>query len=134
MSAREPFRLLLADRRTGRTTQAFNWVSHGVEVPGYYPGWSRVLLIPTMSMFEYHRRDWWARLEDYDHRVYQLGDWQRAQGVRHDTEVCIDDLEDAIGSVRLNMLPGRIVCATMYGAPWEDIEFSPAELARVTPD
>lgn len=130
----EPFKLLLADRRSGRTTQAFNWVSHGVEVNGY-PGWSRVLLIPTLQRFEHHRKEWWSRLYDYDHRVYTLEDWNGAFGVRTDVELCIDDLELAIMmGISLNRLRGRLVCATFYGAPWEAVDFSPAELARVEPD
>lgn len=130
----EPFRLLLGDRQTGRTTQAFNWVSHGVEVPGY-PGWSRVLLIPTLQRFEVHRETWWSQLEDYDHRVYELDDWIRAHGVRSDVEVCIDDLDYVIAAgFSIPHVPGHLVCATFYGAPWEPVEFSQTELARRTPD
>ena len=112
--------LLVADRRRGKTTQAFAWVSQGVPVPGY-PGWSRVLLIPTLQRFWTHRRTFWSKLEDYDHRVYHMDEWAYAIGVRGDTEVCIDDLDyilrDGVGQI-----PGLIVAATITAQPWETIE------------
>lgn len=114
--------LLATDRQKGKTTQAFAWVSHGQRVPGY-PGWSRVLILAHLTAFDLWRRDYWARLEDFDHRVYTLTDWVGARAVRPDTQVCIDDLEHALQTTNLAHLPGRLVAATMTSRPWQRVEF-----------
>lgn len=125
MSERRELALLATGRTGGKSTQAFAWVSHGVRAPGY-PGWSRVLLLAHGRAFDLHRRDYWPRLEDFDHRVYTLRDWVDARAVDPATEVCIDDLEDAIRTTDLRRLPGRLVAATMTTAAWDRLEFREA--------
>ena len=120
---RRELQLLAVDRRAGKTTQAFAWVSHGVRTDTY-PGWSRVLVLPNLAMMEHHRVDWWPRLEDFDHRVYTAEDWEGVyRGHRlDDVEVCIDDLDHFLRR-GIGRLPGRIVAATITAWPWEPVEF-----------
>lgn len=127
------FRLLVADRQRGKSTQAFNWVSHGVRIP-HYPGWSRVLVLPTMQRMEAHRVEWWEKLEDFDHRVYAAGDWMTAHQVHRDVEVCIDDLDAFLGlGFRLATFSGNIVCATITAKPWEPVEYNEEAARAETP-
>lgn len=126
-------RLLATDRAEGKTTAAFAWVSNGVKVGGY-PGWSRVLVLPTYDQFTYHRREYWPRLEDYDHRVYVIDDWATAMGANHTTEVCVDELGMLLGDRRLLRMPGRLVAATMTAWPWEHEEFKEWTQPVITTD
>jgi hypothetical protein len=111
-------RLLATDRRAGKSTQAVAWVSHGVPTAGY-PGWSRVLAVSHATGFQLLRAEWWGRLADFDHRVYALCDWASAHGVVPATEVCVDDLEEAMARYTVGRLPGRVVAATVTAQVWE---------------
>lgn len=144
--------LLHAGRATGKTTQAMAWVSHGESKRGWectrlehlhyrqlvteeerevckavsvrlsYPGWSRVLVVCHQSEFDRLRKEWRNRLEDFDHRVYPLGEWLNAAHVDPSTEVCIDNLDMVIhGGWR--HFPGWISAVTITAEPWEHIEF-----------
>ena len=115
--------LLVTDRREGKTTQAFNWVSHGKPTKTY-PGWSRVLVVATLQLQVIHKDPWWAKLEDYDHRVFFAEEWEGMyRGHRlDDIEVCLDDLDHFLRR-GIGRLPGRIVAATMTAWPWEHVEF-----------
>jgi len=120
---RRELRLLAVDRAEGKTTQAMAWLSNGDRV-AHYPGWSRVLVVPNLQRVQHIRDQYWRRLEDFDHRVYSCDEWRRAQGVHHDVEVCIDDLDWFLGTGQpLAAFPGHIVCATMTAWPWEQQEF-----------
>ena len=114
--------LLAADRRAGKTTQAVAWVSQGERVAGY-PGWSRVLVVTFPTGWDLLRREFWGRLNDFDHRVYRLREWVEACGVSPGTEVCVDDLEVAIRAADLRLLPGQLVAATMTTSAWDRQEF-----------
>ena len=109
-------------RAAGKTWQAMAWVSHGERVRGY-PGWSRVLVVPTIEQVQYLKDiGYWRRLEDFDHRVYSLREWAEARGVNSDTEVCIDNLDLLLPS-GLPRLPGRIVAVTMTAHAWRQQTF-----------
>jgi hypothetical protein len=124
---RDELRLLATDRRRGKTTQAFAWVSNGVRTGGY-PGWSRVLVLPNFKNWQYHRSEYWGRLEDFDHRVYDFPTWAAARGCHPDTEVCVEELQYALGDYSLNRLPGWVVAATMTAWPWEQQTFREPQL------
>lgn len=124
-----PLMVLTGDRRSGRTTQAFRWVAQGTQVPGY-PGWNRVLLLPTFQILEFHRRDWWPRLDDFDHRVYAYDEWAGVRGGREDVDVCIDDYDWLTPDQRARPVPGRVVALTMWARPWEDQPEPPKPLER----
>lgn len=120
--------LLAADRATGKTTQAFAWVSHGERVDGY-PGWSRVLVLPTRAAFDVARpaRRHGGRSPRAATTTPRV--WMRAQGCRHDTEVCLDEM-NMMMDVNLFRVPGHVVAATMTAwRPWEQAEFR--ELGRL---
>lgn len=115
--------LLAADRQTGKSTQAFAWVSHGERTDGY-PGWTRVLVLAHHRAYDLWRRQYWERLEDFDHRVYCLNNWMGARSVRPSTEVCVDDLDWAVlGTAGLSWMPGHLTAATITAAPWDRLEF-----------
>jgi hypothetical protein len=99
--------VLATDRGAGKTTQAIAWVSQGFPVPGY-PGWSRVLVVGSARLHQIVKSHWWARLEDFDHRVYPAPEWIAARGVNPDVAVCVDDVFD------LDVLTA---------CPWENVEF-----------
>lgn len=122
MSAPYGITLLPAGRQAGKTTQAFAWVSHGERCAGY-PGWTRVLVLAHSTAYEISRRRYWARLEDFDHRVYRADDWARAHGVRPDTRVCVDDLDWALSRHTLFGMPGLLAAATITAAAWEPLTF-----------
>lgn len=111
-----PLQLLMRDRQAGKTTAAIVWVALG-ERTTRYPGWSRVLVVPTMRRLDHIRREWWHTLDDFSHRVYTLAEWAPARGIGPDVEVCLDDL-DTLLATGLPRLPGRIVAATITARPW----------------
>lgn len=111
--------LLAGDRQTGKTTSAIAWVSWGEQTRNY-PGWSRVLVVPTIARLDDIRRQWWGRLPDLDHRVYTAQDWLNARGVDPTVEVCLDDLDAFLGMPVI--IRGRIVAATITAQPWQHVE------------
>lgn len=123
--------LLAADRQTGKTTQAFNWVSQGQPIDRY-PGWSRVLVVATLQLVEVHRAQWWKKLEDYSHRVFSAEEWEGVyRGHRlDDIEVCIDDL-DMFLRRGIGRIPGRLVAATISADPWQPVEFEERRSVRL---
>lgn len=144
--------LLHTGRAAGKTTQAMAWVSQGVPTTGYictrrehthygqpieydeievcnarprassYPGWTRVLVVVHFAEFERLKKEWWSRLEDFDHRVYSYTEWVEAHNVHPQTEVCIDNLDILLGFADLRV-PGRIVAATITAQEWEPQTF-----------
>jgi hypothetical protein len=107
------FEVLLRGRGGGKSTAAMRWVAEGKRVKGY-PGWSRVLVVANRSMWEHLRGEWWARLEDFDHRVYTFESWRRSRGANGDTEVRLDNAE-----FLLPWLPGRLTGVTMSATEWD---------------
>lgn len=144
--------LLQARRASGKTTQAMAWVSHGTkkveyicnrmehthyhqavepdeievcnayEVRASYPGWTRVLVVCHQDEFERLKKEYWARLEDFDHRVYPIKEWLNAAHVDTTTEVCIDNLDMVIHGGWRNF-PGWIVAVTITAEPWVNQTF-----------
>lgn len=144
--------LLHARRQSGKTTQAMAWVSHGTKTVGYqctrlehthyrqlvepdevevcnaaevrlsYPGWTRVLVVCHRDEFERLKKEWYGRLEDFDHRVYPIGEWLNAHHVNPSTEVCIDNLEMVLHGGWRNF-PGWITAATITAERWVDQTF-----------
>lgn len=97
----------------GKTTTVMDWVQRGVLVPGY-PGWSRVLVVPTMAMLDLLRRDYWSSMEDFSHRVYGWPEWSHAHGVAETTQVCIDNAEWLFPRI-----PGHLSVITISGELWQ---------------
>lgn len=114
--------LLHARRASGKTTQAMAWVSHGERIPRY-PYWSRVVLVHDRNALEVVRREYWGRLEDFDHRVYDVNEWLRVQSADPDVELCIDNLDLFLRHFAVTRLPGYIAAATITADRWENQTF-----------
>jgi phage terminase large subunit-like protein len=94
-------RLLVGDRQSGKTTALLDWVLDGEPCSGY-PGWTRVLIVPTIAddrrlremVGERAQREGkeWADY-DFTHRIYAWPEWAKAHGVHPDTEVMVDGLD-----------------------------------------
>lgn len=105
--------LLATGRANGKTFKAIQWVLEGHEVSGY-PGWSRVMIVPNLQQFEHIRKDWWEKIEDFDHRIYTAEDWRNAHNVQGSTEVCLDNAEWFLPG-----MPGNLTHLTMTAKEWE---------------
>ena len=57
-----------AGRQAGKTTMALDWVKQGVRTDGY-PGWTRVLVVPTHAQLDIIRKQFWGEIKDFHHRV-----------------------------------------------------------------
>jgi hypothetical protein len=112
--------LLAGDRQTGKTTAAIAWLSWG-EQTRTYPGWSRILVVPTLARLDYVRLGWWGRLPDFSHRVYALQEWVNARNPDPSVEVCLDDLDTYLAT-GLPRIGGHIVAATITAQPWQHVE------------
>lgn len=121
----EPLQVLLGDRQTGKSTQAVAWVSNGIRTKKY-PGWSRVLVCPHLAGWKALRREFWGRLEDFDHRIYDLHTWGNIQNDLSSTEVCLDDADVLLTLRRngLHRIPGRVTHVVLYGRTWEPETFT----------
>lgn len=107
--------VMVRPRQAGKTNDALKWVFGGERCKGY-PGWTRVLIAPSVQMETYMRRmacpsdiqerlvnqgkelptSWWQAMEDWSHRVYALEEFRNgAHGFRpaSETEWCIDDFD-----------------------------------------
>jgi len=96
-------------RQSGKTTDVIEWLRGG-ERTGGYPGWTRVMLVPTRQMVDLLRHQIWNTLEDFDHRVYSFEEWSHAHNVHADTEVMVDNIEWVIPRI-----PGRLIGFTVTG-------------------
>jgi hypothetical protein len=109
-------RAFVGDRRSGKSTQLLWWVLDGKKASGY-PGWTRVLVTPSMQMAEVTKRmavelrpdTTWGDL-DLAHRIYSLHEWENAHGVRDETKVAFDNVEFMLPKV-----PGRVTALSMTG-------------------
>lgn len=120
-----PLRVFTADRLMGKTTLALKWVSHGKPAPGY-PGWDRVLVLPTAKEEMFFRgeenpdtgRPWFADIEDWSHRVYDASTWAGRRGPRHGA-VMIDDLTRCLRQADVIFRQDNVVAVTINGR-WID--------------
>jgi hypothetical protein len=131
--------MVYTGKGTGKTTELLAWVLGGESVEGY-PGWDRVLLVPSIERAEQlkpmallianERRTDEERSEgppelvfgdlDYSHRVYGVEEWARASNVREDTEIAIDGIDQVWGLVNILRLPGELVRYSLDEAEaWE---------------
>ena len=104
--------IMIANRQAGKTTAAIRWVKEGQRWVGY-PGWDRVLVVPTHQMLKHLRTRLWGEIVDFDHRIYDWDTWQHAHGASPDTQVVIDNAEWIFPQI-----PGRLVGITMTGQEW----------------
>jgi hypothetical protein len=110
-------RSYVGDRRSGKTTELIWWMYHGQKMPGTYPGWSRVIVTPSVQMAQVTKRmaaklrsdKEWGDL-DLSHRIYSLHEWETAHGVHPDVKVALDNME-----FMLPRLPGRLSMVSMTG-------------------
>lgn len=104
-------KFLIQPRRAGKTHKLVHWVLEG-EKTASYPGWSRVLITPTMQRAAAVRREY--PMLDY-RQVFYLGEWQKARlGAGH-VEVALDDADDV-----LRALLGGVNTSLMLASATED--------------
>lgn len=127
-------KVLVLPRQGGKTTQALKWVEGGEKCDGY-PGWTRVLIVPSVEMDLFMRKmvaestptrplrqTWWSLLEDWSHRVFPLQDFERGRFPSRDTEYAIDDFDLMLA--RDPQLLGKVVSLyrvthlTITGEAW----------------
>jgi hypothetical protein len=119
-------KVLLTGRGEGKTTALMDWVKGGVRVEPY-PGWSRVGIVITERLYLDMKRQYWGEVEDFDHRIYQIDEFQRGKfPTNRKTAYRIDNLEMLIygefhipgmgGTFRIPNLDGF----TMTGEKWEE--------------
>lgn len=116
--------LYLGPRQSGKTHRMLEWLAAAQPAPGY-PGWDRVLVVPTLK----RKHDLIRRFRDdhgFDpdnpgnsdtdlhHRIYALGEWRGAMNVLPMTQVGFDDI-DAILLEVLNHR-GNLTLASLTGA------------------
>jgi hypothetical protein len=101
-------------RGAGRTTALLEWVLEGRRCPGY-PGWTRVMVVPTIQRELQLRKEIpqlvglsFQAFEDWSHRVFAFEDWQHSANVSPPTQVMIDGLEDVLPGLGWNA-PGSLV-------------------------
>lgn len=118
---------LVTGRQAGKTWAAVEWVRRGKKT-GQYPGWSRVLLVPTIQDAERIRRRERAlnipNEEQLDYRqVFSYSEWKHARvPMRHEIQVMVDDLDRLLSQI----LGFQIDGATLTGVPLAN----PQELAE----
>jgi hypothetical protein len=100
-------RIIHLGRRLGKTTRLIEWVERGKPTQ-MWPGWSRIILTPTMEEADTIRRTLRARggKADTYRWVFSWGEWQRAQisaAQSLDLEVGIDNLDILLN----NLIEGR---------------------------
>jgi len=95
--------LYVGGRASGKTQRLLDWVLQGVEADGY-PGWSRVLIVPTMEQLEDMRERVrhrcvkggieWAEI-DFSHRIYAWEEWRTANRavLNPETEIALDNVD-----------------------------------------
>jgi len=107
---------LILHRQEGKTTQLMDWVKDGVRVEGY-PGWSRVAVVIQRHRLDRLKRQYWAEMADFDHRVYTLEEVQRGHfRDQYNTAYRLDDLD----AFMFYFFPGlNIDGFTMTGSLWE---------------
>lgn len=110
-------KILIKERGEGKTTVLMNWIKKGERVRDY-PGWSRVAVILNERSYLDLKRQYWGEIEDFDHRVYQLIEFDRGRfGFREDIEYRIDDMDLFIR--QFFHIP-NITGFTITGSTWED--------------
>lgn len=111
--------VLIKNRQEGKTTQLMKWVADGVPLDkDGYPFWSRVVIVVDAKRFDILKREYWSKLEDFDHRVFTLNDIQHGRFVNRKTKYRLDDFEDFFFA----FLPGiNIDGFTMTADIWEEV-------------
>lgn len=110
--------VLIKNRQEGKTTQLMKWVADGVPLDkDGYPFWSRVVIVVDQKQHDILRRDYWARLEDFDHRVYTIRDIEHGRFVNKKTKYRIDNMDLFLSG----MFPVHIDGFTMTADTWEEV-------------
>ena len=108
--------VLVTGRQEGKTTRFMEWVKGGVKVKDY-PGWSRVGVVVDERAYLDVKRQYWGDIEDFDHRVYQIKEFERGHFVSRETLYRIDNFDMVLWDIlHLPNLDGF----TMTALPWED--------------
>lgn len=139
--------VLVRPRQAGKSTDALRWVAKGTKCAGY-PGWTRVLIVPSLEMEKYMRKmpaprdiaeqvvrltdmpapeSWWQCLPDWAHRVYALEEFRNgANGFRPsgETEWCVDDFDLCVSrdihAMATIITRFKVTRLTFTGAEWTD--------------
>lgn len=109
--------VLIAGRGEGKTTKLIEWVKGGIMIR-QYPGWTRVAVVVDERSYFDLKRQYWDEIEDFDHRVYQIREFDRGRfPVNEETVYRIDDLDRLLWDFfRVPNLDGF----TMTAEPWEE--------------
>jgi hypothetical protein len=99
---------------TGKTTRLIAWLLDAERASGY-PGWTRVIIVHNYERYAQIRSNFGPDIPDFAHRVFTWPDWSRAQAIRADTEVAVDDMLEL-----LPYIPGQLVGFTLRGEVWTD--------------
>jgi hypothetical protein len=109
--------VLVGGRAAGRTTRLIEWVLDGEKAQGY-PGWTRVMVVPTMRELDalrdiVHKRVGehvpWGEI-DFSHRFYAWAEWRNVGMVNPQTQVGIDDLDRILSPLRAGRVRMVTIC------------------------
>ena len=112
----EEFEVLVAERAHGKTTESILWLADAERIDTY-PGWTRVLVVPTEAMAGHIRNEFRSRVPNIERRVFSFDEWATIRGVSQRVEVRIDELGMLLTKV-FGIMPGRITGFTITGVPW----------------
>jgi hypothetical protein len=84
--------IIVRPRQTGKTFEMVKWVLAGRETHSY-PGWSRVILTPTLDQADYIRKQYPAL--EY-HQVYSWREWRERFPGREFVEVAVDNADEVL--------------------------------------
>lgn len=108
--------VLIKGRRQGKTTMFMDWVKGGERVDAY-PYWSRVGIVVDERSYLDLKRQYWPEIEDFDHRIYQISEFERGRFRSHDTKYRVDNLDLLLWDFfHIPYLDGF----TMTAEPWSE--------------
>lgn len=100
-------------RLSGKTTRLVEWVMAGERAEGY-PGWSRILVVPTINEVLRLRK---IHRGLHPKQIYSLREWLTAHNVNPETAIALDDADYMLlvlsgwrrGRIERVALSGRIL-------------------------
>lgn len=117
--------VLVTSRHEGKTTKLMEWVSNGTAVKEY-PFWSRVVIVVDLRSYNNIKRNWWGKIDDFDHRVYTWHDIQQGRFHSRHTEYRIDDFDAFIPLFFSGLYVGGF---TMTASKWENEPCAPCDMS-----
>ena len=104
--------IFLADRGKGKTTRLIEWVKQG-ERTNYYPGWSRIILVPAFHDAQRLRHGHNVYGLDY-HQVFTVSEFRDGKFPSPGVEIGVDNIDLILHSY----LGGAVTVGTMTGEHW----------------